>query len=575
MSDQKLKLLLIEDNAEYAVILQQRLSQEINPSFEVEWANTLEASFKKMKTAKNFDAVLLDLSLPDSQGFATFEKFYAEAATLPIVILTGSHDELLSHQALGKGAEDFLLKGDLDLKMLPRVICHAVERHRIKRELDLANVRLENLSLLDPLTELLNRRGLQAALSREIQWAHREGTSFLVLLVDLDNFKNINDTLGHAVGDVVLKEVANKLKAALRTTDYVARIGGDEFMILLPQTRWAEGLRVAERVRLAISQAPISIGSSGPVMVTGSFGLATISQATPSIDELLVETHLALHKSKNEGKNKVSYKQKDGRQSGENDRVISDVLEALRSDDRFHVFVEPIVQLSDESKIGFELLSHLSIAGFEMPEDFFRLCLENNILTLVDHRCFQICVAAAASFPQGIRRHLNFFPSTLINIPVEHLIEGLPAGSQKGSYCVEISEQQIIGDPSYLTKAVHALKAANILVAIDDVGFGRSCLESLILLEPDIVKIDKKCVMGISQDAVLESSLKRILKVTESLGVEIIAEGIETMEDLTLLKKLGVKYGQGYFWGKPTEIPFPHDLVKDREIIPNVIKKSA
>ena len=150
--------------------------------------------------------------------------------------------------------------------------------------------------------------------------------------------------------------------------------------------------------------------------------------------------------------------------------------------------------------------------------------------------------------------------STLINVPVQHLLDSLPPDSRKGSYCIEISEQQIIGDPSYLIPAVQALKKANVLVAIDDVGFGRSCLESLILFEPDIVKIDKKCVMGFSNDILRQGSFKRILKVADSLGTEVIAEGIESKDDLVLLKELGVKYGQGFLWGKPTEIPFPKEF---------------
>ena len=113
------------------------------------------------------------------------------------------------------------------------------------------------------------------------------------------------------------------------------------------------------------------------------------------------------------------------------------------------------------------------------------------------------------------------------------------------------------------------------MVAIDDVGFGRSCLESLILLEPDIVKIDKRCVMGISRDRTLVRQLKRILKVAESLGTEVVAEGIETNEDLEVLKQLGVAYGQGYVWGKPKEMPFHFERAKDREDKIKAIRKIA
>ena len=235
MNDQKIKLLLIEDDADAATLICRRLSVETNPPFAVECAYTLKSGLEYLKKA-NVDLILLDLSLPDSRGFDSFRAVRDRAPSVPIVVLTGLSDESLALEALRGGAEEYLIKGQLDIKVLSRVVRYSMERHRIKKELDSTNARLENLALLDPLTELLNRRGLQDALSREIRRTQRDDSNFIVFLVDLDNFKFVNDTLGHAVGDVLLKEIGRKLKGSLRTTDYVARIGGDEFMVLLPQT---------------------------------------------------------------------------------------------------------------------------------------------------------------------------------------------------------------------------------------------------------------------------------------------------------------------------------------------------
>jgi EAL domain-containing protein (putative c-di-GMP-specific phosphodiesterase class I) len=126
-----------------------------------------------------------------------------------------------------------------------------------------------------------------------------------------------------------------------------------------------------------------------------------------------------------------------------------------------------------------------------------------------------------------------------------------PENGTKGKFCIEISEQQFIGDPAYLRDHVAALKERNIQVAIDDVGFGRSSLESLIILEPDIVKIDRKYVTGIAAEPSKARLLKRLVKVVHSLGAELIAEGIEEREELAVLLEAGVKYGQGWLWGKP------------------------
>jgi diguanylate cyclase (GGDEF)-like protein len=423
------------------------------------------------------------------------------------------------------------------------------ELERISSDLRVANATLEKLVLLDPLTELLNRRGLQQVLSRELQLVRRDGSELLVLMIDLDDFKRVNDCLGYAVGDIVLKEVARKLQRSLRMSDIIARIGGDEFVILLPQTRRMEGLRVAEKIRLSLSESPVFVPER-PLQITASLGLLSVTEATPSIDELLSQIHLVLSRSKLAGKNRTSCAWS-GSHEGEDGHPLSHILHQLRMGDQLYAVMQPIYSLEGEREVGYELFSRLSPGSFEMPEDFFRLCMEENILTLVDHRCFKNCVAASLSLPKGIRRHLNLFPSTILDIPPQHLIASLPDDDTRKDYCIEISEKQIIGDPSYLRETVEVFRNAGVLVAIDDVGYGRSCIESAVLLEPDVIKIDKTFVTGVSRDQSRLRSLKRLLKVTSSLGAEIVAEGIEHREDLEALKDLGVKSGQGYLWGMP------------------------
>jgi len=135
--------------------------------------------------------------------------------------------------------------------------------------------------------------------------------------------------------------------------------------------------------------------------------------------------------------------------------------------------------------------------------------------------------------------------------PAGDLLEAFPSDRLDGAFCVEISEQQIIGDPLNLAEPVNALQQAGILIAFDDVGYGHSCLESLTLLEPNIIKIDKRCITGISTDPSRMRSLKRLLKVAGALGAQVVAEGIESRDDLDLVQCLGVQYGQGFLWAKP------------------------
>ena len=550
MQDQRhsvslVRILLVDDDPDFSRIIQISLRDNKKGLFEIETANTLESALKMLQEQeKKYQLILLDLGLPDSQGLGTFEKIAATHPEIACVILSGTEDEVLALEAVKKGAQDYVVKGKVHGEMLARILSYALERHHQKKQMEALNERLEKLSFLDPLTQLLNRRGLQRMLSRELEISGREGANLSVILLDLDNFKPINDTFGHAVGDIVLQEISKVLKNTIRVTDYVSRIGGDEFIILLPNTRLAEGVHFSERIRLAISQTAVVVAGGQTIKITASLGVMSANKRTASVDTLLEGTHAALAKSKRAGKNRVS--------AGEGWEPRPDnVMDTLRAGSCFRSVKQPIWDLAKEQTIGYEFLSRTNIAGFEMPGEFFNYSMESNILSVVDQRCLEVALVAAYSVSPGSEKHVNLFPSTMAELQPEQFSRLFPPASLCGSYCVEVSEQQILGDPSYLVRVVQELKRRKISVAIDDVGFGRSCLESLIVLQPDVIKIDKRLVINISHDKSQREMLRRLLAVVESLNAKIIAEGIENREDLETLKELGVPYGQGFLWGQP------------------------
>ncbi len=421
-------------------------------------------------------------------------------------------------------------------------------------QLDETKFKLERLAIIDPLTDLVNRRGLERILSIEVNRAQRGGSPMIAMLLDCDDFQRINDSLGHAVGDVVLKEMVDRITSTLRPSDYVARIGGDEFVILLTDTLLAEAMLIGERVRLAVAENPIR-NSRDNIYLTASIGVALLPFEISSVEEVLALTRHALRESKDGGKNRVSTKEVQPAKNGHDEKPGSlDIVQVLRHGDCFRCAKHPIYRLEDEVKVGYELLTRGPIGAFEMPYDFFRVAIENNILTRVDLRCLKACVVAASSLEAGMRYDVNLFPSTIIDTPIDRLLTLFPEDKTIGTFCVEISEQQFIGDPSYLKEHTAALKKAGVLVAIDDVGFGRSSLESLILLEPDVVKVDIKYVSGISMDLQKQRLLRRLIGVVQALGAELIAEGVETREDLEMVKSMGVKYAQGYLWGCPVPV---------------------
>ena len=550
------RVLIVEDDPMYVELVSELLADS-SPHFTISSCGTIDEACRRVE-AGGVDLVLLDLCLPDADGLQALTRLQHCMSEIPVIVLTSRSDEELSLAALNVGAEDYLVKTFIDQRTLIRTIRYALERHHIvrdlasvTRELQFANSALEKLTLLDPLTDLLNRRGLQQALSREIRRVERDNTHVLVLLVDVDDFKKVNDSFGHAVGDIALREIASRLRKCVRTEDYVCRIGGDEFLLLLPDADPEEGVRIAERARVSIATRLIQ-HNAGVLRLTASVAALILRADTPSIDELLTRAHQLLRRGKNEGKNRVVYEEGQFDDTDKRHAAQSDLCTNLTQGKNLRTVKQPIFRVTDERTVAYEFLSRYANGVSEMPDNFFRMCAERNVLTLVDHQCLRSAVRSAVATHERVRFHINLFPSTLIAVPAEHLLATFPDPIPRDTYCVEISEQQIIGDPSYLLEPVATLRNAGILIAIDDVGFGNSCLESLVLLKPDIMKIDKGCIIGLGrQERTRMDSLKRYVDLARTLHSEVVAEGVESQVELGILRDLGVDYAQGFLWGLP------------------------
>ncbi|MCB9799352.1 MAG: diguanylate cyclase [Candidatus Omnitrophica bacterium] len=541
MRHKNIHALLIEDSPVDAKVIKNQLAQQGSLVVDLSCRESIAEGLKRLAN-QDIDVILLDLNLPDGQGLDSFVKIHERAEDVPVIVLTSMDDEETGLDALKMGAQDFLIKGSFDYHFLFKTIRYALERSELRRK-------IEQMSEIDPLTSLMNRRGLQRVLDREVAWIRR-GFETVSVLVDLDDFKRINDGYGHSSGDMVLKEVASRLRSVLRSTDYIARIGGDEFMVFLPQTRLAEARLVAEKLRQVLVSNEISFLKSS-LKVTASMGVSAVTRETATIDDLLVITHHALAASKRTGKNRVivssgaDYEVEEGYE-------LSDVIEMMKHQESYRTVKQPIVALPDRKVIAYEILSRFCMDVFKEPVDFLRMAHEHEMLHQVDKLCLQNGLEAMRNFPKGLRYHLNLFPETLRLMDVAAFIQEHVEGLSEGqSICIELSEQQIIGEPGNLVEKVQALKASGICVAMDEVGFGQSSLESLIVLEPDIVKLGRKCVMGIAADEGKRRTLARLLKVLKGIGSEIIALGIETPEDLEIICDFGISYAQGFLLGKP------------------------
>ena len=228
MPDRAVSILLVEDNPGDARLFQEAIEEAHAPQFELVHRDSFGQALIYL-AKKSPDVIVLDLGLPDANGIDAVQKMRAAAHAIPLVVLTGLNDEALAVRALQEGAQDYLIKGQLDCGQLSRALRYAMERHRM-------HAALQNESLIDELTNLYNRRGFLTLAAQHAKLAQRTSSNFLVVFVDLDGLKQINDTLGHQEGDRALVEAASVLRGSLRDSDILARLGGDEFAIVLPST---------------------------------------------------------------------------------------------------------------------------------------------------------------------------------------------------------------------------------------------------------------------------------------------------------------------------------------------------
>jgi diguanylate cyclase (GGDEF)-like protein len=283
------KILLIEDNPGDVRLLREALLEAGTRKFSLTVSECLEEGLACL-SEKDFDVVLLDLSLPDAEGLDTVTRAHEAAPQVPIVVLTGTDDEELAVQAVQSGAQDYLVKGQIQSTLLVRALRYAIERNRLQAE-------VRSLSLKDELTGLYNRRGFSTFAERQLKVAYRTRVGVLLIYADLDSLKQINDTLGHQHGDQALIRTAQILRHNFRDSDIIARLGGDEFTILaadedgesarIIMTRLQEDLkRYNEREKL-------------PYTLSLSVGSAPFDPAHPiSLEELMARADQALYEHK-------------------------------------------------------------------------------------------------------------------------------------------------------------------------------------------------------------------------------------------------------------------------------------
>lgn len=420
---------------------------------------------------------------------------------------------------------------------------------------------LEKFAFYDYLTGLANRRLLNEHLERVIQQTECFGNSAALLYFDLDDFKRINDSQGHEVGDGVLQQISHRLNSVVNKSDIVARIGGDEFTVLLSASDSAfDTARIAERLINVISE-PIFLNNK-ELSVSASVGITMIPSDGNDVSTLLRNADMAMYSAKKSGKRNYHFFNKTLQKKALEKESIEEDLDTAISEKQFILHYQPIININSNKLCGYEALIRWNRPkeGLLYPERFISIAEESRKIRDIGYWAIQeVCDVIKRRQLQAEDRHrisVNLSPrqfndpDLLKNIHRIILNVGIDARSLE----IEITESTLMENVESAIHTLHQFKELGITVAIDDFGTGYSSLAMLKRLPVDKLKIDRSFVKDLSSNNSDQKIVEALISMAHTLQISVIAEGIETQEQYNLLQQYGCDFGQGYFFSKPVPI---------------------
>ena len=462
-----------------------------------------------------------------------------------------------------------MLQVSLETSLVRMCECFETERQRTDEELAHREEELAFLATHDPLTGLPNRTLILDRVEQMIARSARSRARVAALFVDLDNFKSINDTLGHGIGDELLQAVAGRLDEVVRGADTLGRLGGDEFVVISEEPSLQGGPElIAERLLDALKPPfKLGAGKQGGLTVTASVGIAMGQEC--SAEELLRDADIAMYRAKWDGKNRhVLF------ESGMQDTIQHrmelemDLRDALASEEFFFAY-QPTFALSDMRPTGVEALIRWRhpTRGVLQPEDFIPLLEETGLITEIGKWVLrEACDQGAAWQTAGYRigMAVNVSGRQLDSDQLIADIEGAlsRSGLDPAALTIEITETTLMRDIEESARRLAAIKRLGVRIAIDDFGTGYSSLAHLQRFPVDALKIDRSFISGLSHNRQGETLIRTLVQLGKALSIETFAEGIEEQHELTLLRDEDCEGGQGFLFARPLDVAATEALLE-------------
>lgn len=550
----KFKILLVDDLENNLYLLESLISEYFD---DVEVIQTLSAKEALEIVLKiEIDLIFSDVQMPDMDGFEFTQilKSYKKTMYIPIILITALSLER-KHQIRGfeLGAVDYITK-PIDKEILIPKIKNFKKIFELQKLTQKQNEEIKLLAYYDTLTGLANRKTISKRIDEEIHFSLRNGTISALIFLDLDGFKHINDSYGHDYGDKVLQNIANKLEFSIRDFDVAARIGGDEFILLIrgdekdnkiSQERFSQ---LVKRILKNINE-PFEVNTI-PLHVGASLGIALIPQDGKDANTIIKNADSAMYKAKKLGKNRAIFY--DPTLQDEIDKLHllrNEILQAVKKSE-FIMYYQAQYDIKGENILAYEALIRWNhpLKGLLSPIEFIPYLVQFDLSLMIDKYVFEsVCKELRDNFNVSINIFAKSFENSDFVEFIKKIIKKYEIDSSR--ITLEVTEDTLIKNIN--NSFIKDIKDLGFKISIDDFGTGYSSLSYISVMEFDEIKLDMAFIKAISKSKRDKQICKFILHMFRDLDVNIVAEGVETKEELEFVSKEGANVIQGYIYSKP------------------------
>jgi len=566
MSDSKItQILLVEDNADDALWVQQALAYLGEFSLQCIHHETLTAALLHIEQ-QEVDVILTNLSVSDCPGLDSFHQLRTKAPDTPILVLSGINDEAMAVAAVKLGAQDYLIKDHVTKDSLHRSIRYSIERNRSQQH-------LAYLAHYDQLTGLPNRGWFIHRFGEAIQRARQSEQLVALLFVDLDHFKDINDSIGHHAGDVLLKRVADRLRQCLRECDTVSRMGGDEFSLVLEDIASIQQVStVAKRILHNLAE-PFLIENQ-EIFTSASVGITIFPFDDNAEGALLQHADIAMYQAKHQGGNTYRYYLGGmGAQVASRSSLANDLRQGLAKEE-FFLHYQPLVDLHTSRIIGLESLVRWQhpTRGLIPPGQFIPIAEQIGFIGQLGQWVLQKACTDMGTISQDgvaeIRVAVNVSGRQFRNKNLVEKIQKVLDQSEiaPGMLELELTENVLMDDSSNQTATLDKIKKMGVKISIDDFGTGYSSFRYLQTFPIDTLKIDRSFIQDLPHNGHNASLVASMIDMGHSMGLTVLAEGVETEEQAQFLKAHDCDRAQGFFFARPQSLDALMPVLKNAQV---------